>query len=77
MDDGQAKCACAGQLSADDPSASVVVVIGGVPRDIDLCIAPIVRALNEGGVATVASCCGHGRMDGTIVLADGRELVIA
>lgn len=42
----------------------------------DPCIAEIVRALNEGGVRTVASCCGHKRLPGTILLADGRVLVI-
>ena len=43
----------------------------------DPCLAPLVRALNEGGINTVASCCGHGRRPGNIALADGRELVIA
>lgn len=42
----------------------------------DPCIAPLVKALNDGDVPTVASCCGHGDRDGSIVLADGRELVI-
>lgn len=42
----------------------------------DPCIAPLVRALNEGGIGTVASCCGHGEQDGSIVLRDGRELLI-
>lgn len=45
-------------------------------KPIDRCIAPIVRALNEGGVLTVASCCGHGTSDGSIVLGDGRELFV-
>jgi len=44
---------------------------------IDRCIAPIVRALNIAGAATIASCCGHGKRPGNIVLADGRELIIA
>lgn len=43
---------------------------------VDWCIHRIVAALNAGGVGTVASCCGHGSRDGTIVLADGRELII-
>lgn len=43
---------------------------------VDACIAPIVRALNAGGVPTVASCCGHGRGPGNITLDDGRELVV-
>ena len=42
----------------------------------DPCIAPLVKALNEGGIATVASCCGHGERNGSICLADGRELLI-
>jgi hypothetical protein len=43
----------------------------------DPCIAPIVAALNAAGIATVASCCGHGEQLGNIALADGRELIIA
>lgn len=43
---------------------------------IDMCIAPIVRALSEAGVHMRASCCGHGGRPGYITLADGRELVI-
>ena len=46
-------------------------------KGIDACIADIVRALNDGGVITTSSCCGHGRSDGSILLADGRELVLA
>lgn len=43
----------------------------------DPCIAPIVKALNGGGIRTIASCCGHGHRPGRITLADGRELFIA
>jgi hypothetical protein len=43
----------------------------------DPCIAPLVKAFNDAGIATIASCCGHGRRPGNIALADGRELVIA
>lgn len=42
----------------------------------DPCLAPLVAALNTGGLRTVASCCGHGRRPGQIALADGRELFI-
>jgi hypothetical protein len=42
----------------------------------DPCLVPLVRALNDGGIPTKASCCGHGKRNGSIVLADGRELVI-
>lgn len=45
--------------------------------EIDACIADIVGALNRGGMKTKASCCGHGKLAfGTILLADGRELLI-
>lgn len=43
---------------------------------IDRCIAPIVQALNDAGIATIASCCGHGKIEGSIILADGREMLI-
>jgi hypothetical protein len=51
--------------------------IGGRVRCIDWCIHHIVAALNAGGVETVASCCGHGKADGRIDLADGRVLTIS
>ena len=28
---------------------------------IDRCIAPLVAALNKGGIKTLSSCCGHGK----------------
>lgn len=43
---------------------------------VDACIQPLVQALNDGGVLTIASCCGHGQMPGTIALADGRWLMV-
>lgn len=43
---------------------------------IDACIAPIVKALQDGGIDMLASCCGHGKADGRIDLADGRVLTI-
>lgn len=63
--------------------AAMIVLDPGTPERLgrdgvwcDPCIAPLVKALNDGGIRTVASCCGHGKNDGSIVLADGRELVI-
>ena len=46
-------------------------------KPIDSCIAPIVKALNDAGIYTVASCCGHGKGGGSIILWDDRELVLA
>lgn len=45
--------------------------------EIDRCIAPIVKSLNDVGMTTIACCCGHKRGLGNIVLADGREILIA
>jgi len=43
---------------------------------IDHCIAPIVKALQKGGIDMRASCCGHGKRRGRIELQDGRTLII-
>lgn len=48
----------------------------GKKFQVDSCIAPIVRALNDAGIETVASCCGHGKINGIISLKDGRQLDI-
>ena len=45
-------------------------------KGIDACLAPLVQALNDAGIVTISSCCGHGKEDGVIILADGRQLVI-
>lgn len=42
--------------------------------DIDLCIAPIIKALNDGGIITKGCCCGHGEVMGYIHLKDKRYL---
>jgi len=44
--------------------------------DIDKCIYPIVKALNDGGVFTIASCCGHGQLPGSIILENNKELIL-
>lgn len=49
----------------------------GVPTVwCDPCIVPLVTALNDGGLATMASCCGHGKYPGWVMLRDGRSLVL-
>lgn len=47
------------------------------PVGIDACIFPIVKTLNDNDIPTDASCCGHGKIAGSIILRDGRELIIA
>jgi hypothetical protein len=45
--------------------------------DIDACIAPLVSALQAGGIDMLGSCCGHGKRPGEILLRDGRVLLVA
>lgn len=59
----------------DEPSA--LLTHRGKSFSVDASIAPIVEALNAGGVPTVASCSGHGKTVGVVSLKDGRELLIA
>ena len=65
------KCCEMGAYTCQIPMASRGRVVG-----IDYCIADIVAALNAANIPTTASCCGHGETDGTILLEDGREIVI-
>jgi hypothetical protein len=39
--------------------------------EIDECIAPIIDAMQKGGIYTLTSCCGHGKGDGYILLENG------
>ena len=43
---------------------------------IDHCIHQLVAALNAGSVHTFSSCCGHRETPGSIILEDGRVLMI-
>lgn len=43
---------------------------------IDVCIAELVEALQRSGIDMRGSCCGHGKAVGTILLQDGRILII-
>lgn len=45
-------------------------------KPIDRCLAPLVAALDAGGVDMLGSCCGHGSRPGEILLVDGRTLTI-
>lgn len=45
-------------------------------KPVDVCIAPIVEALNKAGIHTLSSCCGHGESVGEIPLMDGRSIVV-
>lgn len=63
--------------SVEDYQADKVYMpIGNTVYRIDSCIHDIVAALNAGGVPTRASCCGHGKQPGNILLEDGRVINI-
>jgi len=55
----------------------VPMPIRGRVRGVDFCIANIVAALNAANIVTDASCCGHGKMNGNILLEDGRMITIS
>ena len=65
------KCCNVGTYEHQVPQA-----IRGRRQDIDFCIADIVAALVAANIVTEASCCGHGQIDGNIILEDGREIII-
>jgi len=43
---------------------------------VDSCIAPLVQCLNDTGIRTIASCCGHGHQPSSIILDEDREIRI-
>jgi hypothetical protein len=45
-------------------------------KPVDRCMAPLVEALNDAGIYTSSSCCGHGQYQGNILLHDGRSLIL-
>ena len=55
---------------------TIPMPIRGRIQFIDFCVADLVAALNAANIETLASCCGHGKMPGDIMLADGREIII-
>lgn len=64
---------CGGKKTYEN---QVCLPLNGRTVCIDWCIHHIVTALNASGIKTVACCCGHGKQDGRIDLADGRILTI-
>jgi hypothetical protein len=58
-----------------DPSLSYTGKERWAVKGIDSCIAPIVKALQKGGIDMFSSCCGHGKGPGEIVLRDHGRVV--
>lgn len=57
---------------------SILRPVGSVKMiDVDECIYDLISVLNLGGIFTAASCCGHGKRPGRIILESGRELFLA
>lgn len=52
---------------------------GKIPGDggIDPCLMPLIASLNGAGFKTIASCCGHGFLPASVILEDGREVIVA
>jgi len=50
--------------------------VNGKVVAIDHCISRIVAALNAANIRTIASCCGHQKTYGDIMLKDGRVLIV-
>ena len=65
------KCCNVGEYTCQVP-----IPLNGRLQSIDYCIADIVAALNAANINTLASCCGHGKYKGSIILEDGREIII-
>lgn len=70
-DDGKFRCSHCGK----EPT---LMRFPGGTRDeaIDSCLVPIVNALNDAGILTTGTCCGHGGGMGNIWLDDERVLAV-
>ena len=69
--DGKSRCSHCGEQR-------VLMRFPGGTRDqaIDPCLVPLVKALNDAGILTAATCCHHGAGMGNIWLEDGRVLAV-
>jgi len=67
------KCCDFGEFKCD---VQIISCTTGLNIYVDRCIADIITALNRHGIKTIASCCGHGKIDGSIILEDGRHIRI-
>ena len=54
----------------------LIEIANGEVIQVDSCIRDLVESLNDHGIPTIASCCGHNKRPGSIVLEDGRHLEI-
>lgn len=43
---------------------------------VDSCIAPLIQILNDYGIETVSSCCGHGKTDHSYIRIHPKNIMI-
>lgn len=60
----------------DHPNREAAMTVLSPGIWCDPCLAPLIGALNDGGLPTIASCCGHGHSPGRVMLADGRQIFV-
>ena len=49
---------------------------GNTSAHVDPCLQKLAQALNDAGMRTANCCCGHGHQPSSIILQDGRYVVI-
>ena len=49
---------------------------GMITVKIDSCIAPLIQTLNDYGIETVSSCCGHGKTNHSYIRIHPKNIMI-
>lgn len=49
-------------------------VQGRTTIKVDSCLAPLVQMLNDYGIETIASCCGHGKVRESSIIIDAKHI---
>ena len=62
------KCICKGKEESGDYSHMAVFEFEGKEYQVDTCLENEIKYLLSQGVKTVASCCGHKRLDAFIAV---------
>lgn len=55
----------------------VVKLYNGKEINVDECIHELVQAINDAGILTLNSCCGHSVIPVSIILETGLHMIIA
>lgn len=54
--------------------STVLRRIAGKDMRLDPCIVPLIQVLNDDGIKTLGSCCGHEKYEPTVVATDGKRI---